>query len=289
MSGSLVALWHVLPGEIKVYYWAARAVYASPWFYLFVAAILAIEWVWPAVREQRVVSVGLVQDFLWFNLDLAFKAAALPAFIGVLHAVYVRVTGGWVLLSFAGWPVAAKVAVSFVVFDFLQWAHHRVRHRFTVLWHFHIIHHSQRQLNLFTDVRVHFVEYLVAQTLIFIPMFMLSLSPFAILGVGIATSWYTRFIHANVRTNLGPLRHLLVTPQFHRIHHSIEPRHQDHNFGVILTVWDRLFGTLYPAYDEYPATGVSEIVFAPKTRSLAGWLGDYGRQLLFPFRALRGR
>ena len=277
----------ITPVEVKAYYWAAYKVYASPWFYAGIALILTLEWVRPAVREQRILSPALWQDFLWFNLDLAFKVAALPAFAGLLQALYTRVTGGFVLPVLSGLSVPVKVGISFLIFDFLQWFHHWVRHRVTVLWHFHVIHHSQRELNLFTDLRVHFAEYLVAQVLTFIPMFMLGLSPFAIVGTVLVVNWYTRLIHANVRLNFGPLRHVLVSPQYHRIHHSIEVRHQDRNFGVIFTIWDRIFGTMYPHYDEYPATGVADVEFAPAAGiAPAAWARDLARQNLYPFKQL---
>lgn len=276
-----------MPVEIKAYYWAAERIYTSPWFFVGIGVILFLEWARPAIKAQRVFSWSLLQDFLWFNLDLAFKAAALPAFIGLLRILYDRVSGGFVLPVLSDWPLVAKVTVSFLVFDFLQWFHHWVRHKVTALWHFHVIHHSQRELNLFTDLRVHFVEYFVAQLLTFIPMFLLGLTPYAIVGIAFVTQWYTRLIHANVRTNFGPLKHILVSPQFHRIHHSIERRHQDKNFGVFLTVWDRIFGTLHPDYEEYPETGVEGVVFEPPTGlSPLAWARDLGRQVIYPFRQL---
>jgi sterol desaturase/sphingolipid hydroxylase (fatty acid hydroxylase superfamily) len=287
LGGLVDWLRQVTPDEVKAYYWAAYEVYASPWFYAGIALILALEWVRPAIREQRVLSPALWQDFLWFNLDLAFKVAALPAFAGLLQAGYTRVTGGFVLPVLASLPVFAKVGISFLIFDFLQWFHHWVRHRVPALWYFHVIHHSQRELNLFTDLRVHFAEYLAAQVITFVPMFMLGLSPFAIVGTVLVVNWYTRLIHANVRLNFGPLKHLLVSPQYHRIHHSIEAQHQDRNFGVIFTIWDRLFGTLYPHYDEYPGTGVAGVEFAPAAGiAPAAWARDLARQNLYPFRQL---
>ncbi len=294
LSAAVVALveWlrRITPVEIKQYYWAAMEVYRNPWFYILVAAILLLEFIRPAMRGQRVFSRALVQDFIWFNFDLMFKVAALPAFIGILHIGYTHVTGGFTLPLLRAWPLGARVFASFIVFDFLQWFHHWVRHRVTVFWHFHVIHHSQHEMNLFTDLRVHSVEYIIAQFLTFIPMFMFGLTPFAIVTVALVTAWFTRFNHANIRTNLGPLRYLVVTPQFHRIHHSIEPRHRDLNFGVCLTIWDRAFGTLYPHYDEYPATGVEGVFFAtPGGFSPRAWLAGLGRQFLYPFRQLRRR
>lgn len=293
MSGLRSAIdWlrEVTPTELKAYYWAASTVYTSPWFYVLIAVILVLEWLRPAMREQRVFSRGLFQDFLWFNLDLAFKVAALPAFAGLLKLLYDRVTGGFVLPVLSLLPALTRVVIAFVLFDFLQWFHHWVRHRVKAFWHFHVIHHSQRELNLFTDLRVHFAEYLTARVLTFVPLFMLDLSPFLVVTVGLVESWYTRLIHANVRLNFGPLKHVLVSPQYHRIHHSIELRHQDKNFGVVLTLWDRVFGTIYPHYDEYPATGVAGVDFA-STASLSprAWARDLGRQILYPFKELAGR
>ncbi len=277
----------VTPVEIKAYYWAALSVYSSPWFYAFVALILYLEHLRPAIRSQSVLSRALAEDFLWFNLDLAFKVAALPAFIGLLRLLYDQATGGYQIPWLSGLSLTTKVVMSFVVFDFLQWYHHWVRHRVAPLWQFHVIHHSQRELNLFTDLRVHFMEYLVVQVLTFIPMFLLGLTPTAIVGVGFALQWYTRLIHANIRTSFGPLRHILVSPQFHRIHHSIERRHQDKNFGVVLTVWDRCFGTLYDGYEEYPETGVEGVLFQPPARfSPLAWARDVGMQVLYPFRQM---
>lgn len=277
----------ITPDEVKAYYWAAARIYTSPLFYFGVVSILFVERIRPAVRDQRLLSRGFAEDFGWFQLDLAFKVAALPAFAGLLSMLYHEVTGGFRLEIVASLPLGWKVAVSLLLFDFLQWLHHRVRHKVTAFWHFHVIHHSQRQLNLFTDLRVHFVEYLVARVIEFVPMLMFGLTPFAIMGVGLATSWYTRLIHANVRTNFGPLGHLVVSPQYHRVHHSIEPQHTDRNFGVILTVWDRMFGTMYKSFDEYPRTGVVGVEFVPPGRWAPGpWVRHFWRQLVWPFSQL---
>lgn len=234
-------------------------------------------------------SWGLAQDFVCFNLDAALKVAALPAVVGLLKLAYDAATGAYHIPVMTEWPLAAKVIVAIVVFDFLQWFHHWARHKVKVFWHFHAIHHSQREMNVFTDLRVHAGEYVISEVLVFVPMFALGLPALAVMGVGSVRWWYTRFIHANIRTNLGGLKHILVTPQFHRVHHSIEARHQDKNFGVLLSVWDRLFGTLHPHYDEYPPTGVEGLQFEPPHRlAPTAWLRDYLRMFLHPFRELMG-
>lgn len=279
----------LLPRLVESCLHEVGAVYVQPWFYVAMGGIFVVERLWPAMPRQPVFSRGLVQDFLWFNLDLAFRVTVLAAFVRVLGIAYQRLAGGFALPLFAAWPAAAAVAASFVLTDFLHWFHHRVRHGVTAFWRFHAIHHAQRELNPFTDLRVHPVEHLIARTIIFLPMIVFRLEPYA-LGVGVVVTFYTRFLHANVRTNLGPFRHVLVSPQFHRIHHSRAAQHHERNFGVVLTVWDRLFGTLYPHYDEYPDTGLEEVQFAASPGwSPRAWLGGLCREVWYPFGRLLAR
>jgi sterol desaturase/sphingolipid hydroxylase (fatty acid hydroxylase superfamily) len=277
------------PDQVKVYYWAAKAVYLTPWFWGFTLSILLFEWIRPGVRTQRVFSWGLAQDFVWFNFDIALRVAALPAYVGLLKLLYDSATGGYTIAALMPWPLLVKIIAAVVVFDFLQWGNHWIRHKVRPFWHFHSVHHSQRELNTFTDLRIHAVEYCIAETLAFIPMLALGVPALAVMGVGGFRMWYARFVHANIGTNLGPLKHVFVTPQYHRVHHSIEPQHQDKNFGVLLTVWDRMAGTMNRNYDEYPATGVVGLEFLPPRRfAPTAWARDFLRLFFHPFRALGG-
>ena len=104
--------------------------------------------------------------------------------------------------------------------------------------------------------------------------------------LALSTLYFTAFTHANLRTNLGPLRWVLVTPQFHRVHHGYAPEHIDKNFATALSIWDRLFRTAYTRdEDEYCRTGIHDDEF-PLTRdgSVREVVGSYLRQLAYPFR-----
>jgi sterol desaturase/sphingolipid hydroxylase (fatty acid hydroxylase superfamily) len=119
---------------------------------------------------------------------------------------------------------------------------------------------------------------------VFIPMFMLEIdAPMAVYLV-LALKWYPKLYHANVKTNFGLFKYVMVTPQSHRIHHSIDPRHRDKNFGVVFSFWDRMFGTLYPHYDEYPETGITDHRF-PLEQDIRGMnlIWNYLHQLAYPF------
>ena len=136
---------------------------------------------------------------------------------------------------------------------------------------------------------MHLVELAIAQTILFIPVHMFAMKFPANAYLLFAFVWYTRVYHANLRTNLGWLKYVLVTPQSHRVHHSIERAHWDTNFGVIFSVWDRLFGTLYPSYDEYPETGVADATFPWEGGGRRGVLRTLWAQTCYPFRVLLQR
>jgi sterol desaturase/sphingolipid hydroxylase (fatty acid hydroxylase superfamily) len=176
--------------------------------------------------------------------------------------------------ALASWSPAARVTVGVVVGDFVAWFHHWLRHKVPLFWRFHAVHHSQREMNVFTDQRYHPLEYLVTSSVRALPMFMLGASVPTVVGVSLATEMLTKFYHGNVRTNFGPLRYLLVTPQSHRIHHSIELQHRDTNYGVIFSLWDRLFGTQHPSSDVYPETGVEDRLAPCHLQAAGGGGGD---------------
>ena len=275
---------------IRYYLWVAKELYANPYFYLILVSVFVLERIIPAKRGQRTFSRSLFQDFAWFNVYEMFQLGILPLYVGLLRAFYATHLGFLTLHAVEGWPIAWRVLVSIVAFDFLQWFHHVVRHKAEVFWYFHTIHHSQREMNLFTDGRVHILEPLIANTIMFIPMFMFQLNPSAVLSVAVVSRWYQRIYHANLRTHYGFLKYIMVTPQSHRIHHSVEPRHRDKNFGVMLTIWDRIFRTLHPNYEEYPETGVADGLFpfeqdAPARKILA----SLAAQFFYPFRMIFGK
>ena len=271
----------------------AASVFLTPWLYLAMLLVFVAERYIPADRTQRVFSIGMLQDFIsWFTLDGLMRALVIGTLVAVLYKFYHSHLSFLTLHVMSDWPPTARVIMALLVVDFLNWFHHYIRHKIDILWLFHSVHHSQREMNMFTDLRVHFAEHFVTKPIVFLPVFMLDLDLEPAFWVALIRDWYSRIYHANLRTNFGPLRHLFVTPQSHRIHHSVDPRHRDRNFGVLLTIWDRIFGTHWPNYDEYPATGITDPAF-PHERDVRGTsiLSNYLRQLAYPFQAIwtRGR
>ena len=95
------------------------------------------------------------------------------------------------------------------------------------------------------------------------------------------------FVHSNIRVPYGPLKYLLVSPQYHRLHHSSLPEHSDKNFGDHLVIWDLLFGTASFDYEREHPTGVLGVPF-PHESSLLPWqiVASFGRQWWYPFRMI---
>ena len=232
---------------------------------LFILAIAtAIEFVAPIERHTLrsrlapisywIVSYGVATGCV---LLLSHAARAL----GVHPLVSIPLSG------FGAAGDALAVCASLLFGDFLAYWFHRFQHRFT--WSIHALHHCPTQLNAVSDY-THFGETVVRYLLIGLPLTLVQFQfPAApLLAIG-AVQLLERYIHMPIDAGLGPLGKVLVSNRFHRIHHSLEPRHFDKNFGVLFSFWDRIFGTSYEPGDEWPAVGIEN---SPPPVSLAQFL-----------------
>lgn len=261
--------------------------FLNPWFYGVFGLILLLEHLIPAKEGQKSWSLGLRHDLLWIPLKMVFHASLLPLYLVLLQFLYDRYLGFFTIQGISDWPWLGRVLLGLLVGDFLFWVTHVVRHHVPSLWYFHAVHHSQKELNFFTEYRVHPVDDLFVFTIGVIPFFMVQESIITVVAIVWIRHWHTRLYHSNIRSNFGILRYLLVTPQSHRVHHSIEPRHFDKNFGLTFSIWDYLFGTQYRRYDEYPDTGIDDDSFPYEQGEVRlSMLGTLTSQFLYPFRAL---
>lgn len=182
------------------------------------------------------------------------------------------------LVQLTALPWALRVVLVVCFLDLLRYLEHRIQHRFW--WPVHAVHHSPTVLNA-TNGYTHPLQKVTEIAFIATPMSLVGFGDAALpLWSSFAFSMQALLIHSPLRVNVGPLRRVLVDGPYHRIHHSIEPRHFDKNFGVVFTVWDQLFGTAhFPADDEWPAVGV---LGSPPPTSLKSYLA-------MPFRELKPR
>ncbi len=246
----------------KIFYWPLNDLWTTkiltPVFWIAVVFILLLEWFFPAKPAQKILSISFIQDIVWLAYSAVLQAAILVTYVAWLKAIYQNHFSFLTIHGLSELPYWSRFLIGVLTVDFLRWIQHRLNHTVPLFWHFHAVHHSQRELNLFTESRYHICEYLVSQTFITIPLLILAINTPQIIYFALFHEWFVRFSHGNIKTNLGPLRYILVTPQSHRVHHSIEPFHRQTNFGTMFSFWDHLFGTQYRHYDEYPDTGLRD-------------------------------
>jgi sterol desaturase/sphingolipid hydroxylase (fatty acid hydroxylase superfamily) len=264
-----------------------RATFLDWRLWALIAVIAVLERRYPARPGSGLFTVGAAQDALYFLLFFVFQ-------LTIVRAYFVLLGSAADLLPHANLEAmlgaTGTLIVAFVVGDFLNWGSHVVRHRVPAFWRIHEVHHSQRSLNAFAGMRQHFAEAMISSTVILVPTALLGISARGATVLVTFVIFANYVVHSNIRTNLGPIRHLLVTPQSHRVHHSIEPEHRDTNFGGVLVVWDRLFATQVRDFDVYPDTGVANAQFPYEQSARPTMLAKtYARQVVYPFRGSRSR
>lgn len=173
------------------------------------------------------------------------------------------------------WPGVTDGAVAsfvlyLVVFDFIHYLIHRAQHQWAPWWALHSLHHSQRQMSMWSDNRNHLLDDVFTSLIFSVAAVVLGVAPGQFVALVVLGQLSESFQHANVRISLGALgERLWVSPRFHRLHHSIGIGHETLlpdktvlggcNFGVLLPVWDILFRTAH-FEDRFDATGVRDQV-----------------------------
>jgi sterol desaturase/sphingolipid hydroxylase (fatty acid hydroxylase superfamily) len=207
--------------------------------------------------------LGLFKLVMFFTFENAVETA-----FGML-----RVHGFPTLNIDALWPGITDIAwVSFfiylIVFDFVHYLVHRGQHQFNRWWALHSLHHSQRQMTLWTDNRNHLLDDVMTTLVLSVVAKLIGVGPGQFVALVALSQLSENFQHANFRCSFGWLGdRLLVSPRFHRLHHAIGIGHESagrqtlggHNFGVLFPWWDMLFKTV-DFSNRYDPTGVRDQV-----------------------------
>jgi sterol desaturase/sphingolipid hydroxylase (fatty acid hydroxylase superfamily) len=149
-----------------------------------------------------------------------------------------------------------SVILYFLIIDFLKYWLHRGFHYFPSLWHLHHVHHSASDLNVLNAFRFHPLESAVTRLIIVIPVSSVFFPVSASLSVGVfiylsAVIILNGLQHSKIKSDFGWLGKVIVAPKTHLIHHSMDPKHFNKNFGSILVIWDKAFGTYHsPSAEE---------------------------------------
>ena len=185
-------------------------------------------------------------------IDIVIVRALFPAAaVGIALMAEDRSIG---ILNALDMPALAAIAVAFVALDLLVYGQHVLFHAVPALWRIHRVHHADPDFDVTTGVRFHPLEIVLSMLIKSAAILLMGAPAVAVLAFEIALNGSSLFSHANFR--LPPridslLRSSFVTPDMHRVHHSIRREETDSNFGFNLSWWDRLFGT----YRDQPRGG----------------------------------
>lgn len=268
--------------------WYVKLWLLNPLLYVVVAALLLLSFLRPAMAWSRQFLPSFAQDAVYLVVRAFVVLPVLACAIWVVHAATTTYMPWIQIDALHGLPILAQILLAFVARDFLQYVSHFLRHKIRWMWYFHTIHHSQEHLNPLTTKRNHLFEDIFTTIVI-------SWVPLAILGSPVETWWlfyaidggWDYMVHSNLRLPFGPLRYVVVTPEYHRIHHSKLPQHYDKNFSVRLVLWDVVFGTACFDFDEEVETGVPDDRFVHE-RDAHPWslVRTWALQWIYPFRKI---
>ncbi len=191
---------------------------------------------------------------------------------------------GFGLFNLTAWPVWLEIALAIMALDLSVYGQHVATHKIPVLWAFHQVHHIDRDLDATSGIRFHPVEIVLSLVYKFAVILVLGPAAVAVILFEILLNASSMFNHANLAMPLWldrMLRPLIVTPDMHRVHHSVHNDETNSNFGFCLSSWDRLFRT----YKAQPVEGHHAMTIGLPDHQTEG-PGQLAYALALPFRSL---
>ena len=222
--------------------------------------IFAIMGLWEVIAPRRALTVS--KAMRWANnIGLVFLNSIILRLLFPAAAVGVAAFAaeqGWGLLNYYPLPLILAIIISVVAMDFIIYLQHVLVHAVPALWRLHRVHHADLDYDVTTGARFHPIEIILSMLIKFATIVVLGPPVVAVIIFEVILNGMAMFNHANVKLPLGldrVLRLLVVTPDMHRVHHSVEDNEANSNFGFNLSIWDRLFGT----YIDQPRDGHTEM------------------------------
>lgn len=241
---------------------------------VFLLAVL-LEWRWLS-RRGNAGSYTLQRTMTNLNLGLSYQVFELAT-----HALLFMAMMQWVYqhrvadVPLTGWTLLPL----FVLQEFCYYWFHRASHRIRWFWCAHVVHHSDEAMNLTTAMRQSMLYAVTGYWLFFAPLMLIGLTPHQAMGLYAANLFYQFFVHTEVVRKMPRwVEYVFVTPSHHRAHHGRNARYIDRNYGGVLILFDRLFGTFVEESEavDYgiPHPVRSHHLWTLNTHELAGMLHD---------------
>ncbi|EIL89468.1 fatty acid hydroxylase [Rhodanobacter fulvus Jip2] len=237
---------------------------------------VVIEKLFPLYKGQAIFRKEWQTDLKHFAVNHFIVGLALLTVNFLLHHLF-----GWLVSSdfqqtVQHIPFLPQLLLCVLVADLAQYWTHRAYHEVPFLWRFHAVHHSVKTMDWLAGSRQHMLELVVTRVCVLAPLYILGFSEAAMNGYILIVGFQAVFNHANVHLPWGPLKYLLVTPDFHHWHHASDDEAIDRNYAAHYAFLDYLFGTAVKSKNKFPER--------------YGVVGDYMpdgfvKQQVFPFRA----
>lgn len=217
----------------------------------FFFGIFIIVAIWEALSPRRVLTTS--KPVRWFsNLGIIFIDSLAVRFLIPIPAIALAVMAeknGWGLLNNMDLPLWLSITAGVLALDMIIYLQHVMFHSVPILWHLHMMHHADLDYDVTTGLRFHPLEILISMAIKFSAIVVIGPSALTVILFEIILNATAMFNHGNIRLPLGidkVLRLLVVTPDMHRVHHSVTIRETNSNFGFSFPWWDRLYGTYRP-------------------------------------------
>ena len=252
---------------------------------VFFLSVFAVIGLWELVAPHRALTVSKAMRWA-SNLGLVALNTLLLRLVFPLAAVGIAAFGvanGWGLLNHFQVPFWIAVPVAVVAMDFVIWLQHVMVHAVPALWRLHRVHHADLDFDVTTGARFHPIEIALSMLIKFATITVLGPPVVAVVIFEVLLNATATFNHGNIRIPAGidgALRWLLVTPDMHRVHHSVEDDETNSNFGFNLPWWDRLFGT----YRAQPRAGHAAMAIGIHGHTDPHEVARLDGMLMMPFR-----
>jgi sterol desaturase/sphingolipid hydroxylase (fatty acid hydroxylase superfamily) len=236
---------------------------------------ICIEKLFPLRREQPVFRDQWQTDLQYFIVNHLGVGFVLLATNLMVHRLFGWAVRDGMQLWVQQLPLAASLLLLMLVADLIEYWVHRALHEVPLLWRVHAVHHSITTVDWLAGSRLHLVEVLLMRTLVLAPNYVLGFSKEAIDIYIVIVGTQAVLNHANVNIRLGPLRHVLVTPNFHHWHHAQDSEAIDRNYAGQFAFLDHLFGTAVRAEQAWPRRYGVRGDYVPQ---------GFWKQFVFPFK-----
>ncbi|HTA63910.1 MAG TPA: sterol desaturase family protein [Xanthomonadaceae bacterium] len=211
----------------------------SPWMALAMATLVIVEWWWRTRVARRGYDGRDARASLAIAAGNLFTGALGALVLGSVFAAASRISPlHWPLRDWRVW-LAGFVAVEFMYYWF-----HRFSHTVRWIWATHAVHHSPEEMTLLSSLRLGWTNLFSFGWVFYLPLVLLGFDPRMLFALLAFDLHYQFFLHTEAVGRLGPLEWVLNTPEHHRVHHASNAEYLDCNYGGVVIVFDRLFGTL---------------------------------------------